>query len=39
MLGDSPHGGGIEPGTSEIARAVANVSRRAFYLLEPKRKR
>ena len=30
----APHGGGIEPGTSEIARAIANVSSRAFYLLE-----
>jgi phage replication-related protein YjqB (UPF0714/DUF867 family) len=28
----APHGGGIEPLTAEIARAVADVSTRAFYL-------
>jgi phage replication-related protein YjqB (UPF0714/DUF867 family) len=28
----APHGGNIEPTTSEIARAVANVSSRSFYL-------
>jgi len=28
----APHGGSIEPLTSEIARAVADVSARAFYL-------
>lgn len=28
----APHGGGIEPMTSEIARAVADVSDRTFYL-------
>ncbi len=30
----APHGGGIEPGTSEITRAIANVHGRAFYLFE-----
>jgi phage replication-related protein YjqB (UPF0714/DUF867 family) len=28
----APHGGGTEPMTSEIARAVADVSARSFYL-------
>jgi len=34
----APHGGGIEPGTSEIALATANISRRAFYVFEGMRK-
>jgi phage replication-related protein YjqB (UPF0714/DUF867 family) len=30
----APHGGGIEPGTSEITRATAALNKRAFYLFE-----
>src|SRR5258708_126773 len=30
----APHGGGIEPGTSEITRATAALSKRAFYVFE-----
>jgi len=30
----APHGGGIEPGTSEIARTTAALSKRAFYVFE-----
>ena len=30
----APHGGGIEPGTSEIVLATANLGGRAFYVFE-----
>jgi phage replication-related protein YjqB (UPF0714/DUF867 family) len=30
----APHGGGIEPGTSEITRATAALANRAFYVFE-----
>jgi phage replication-related protein YjqB (UPF0714/DUF867 family) len=30
----APHGGGIEPGTSEITCATASISGRAFYIFE-----
>jgi phage replication-related protein YjqB (UPF0714/DUF867 family) len=34
----APHGGGIEPGTSEIALSTAKISGRAFYVFEGIRK-
>lgn len=34
----APHGGGIEPGTSEIAISTAKISGRAFYVFDGIRK-